>query len=181
VTIEGCRDGWLSYISNEHASGKALRVNLPNATEDAQLFYVGTGSGWGAQAFSVTARGVGIGTGTAEAELDVAGDIKATGTVMSGSSRELKEAVADLSAEEARETVACLTPVTFRYKADESKDNHVGFIAEDSPDLITSPDKKSISAMDVVAVLTKVVQEQQQTIEVLENRLKTLEARVKSE
>ena len=40
-------------------------------------------------------------------------------------------------------------------------DRHVGFIAEDVPDLVASEDRKGLSAMDVVAVLTKVVQDQQ--------------------
>lgn len=37
----------------------------------------------------------------------------------------------------------------------------MGFIAEDVPDLVATPNRKSLSPMDIVAVLTKVVQEQQ--------------------
>jgi hypothetical protein len=40
----------------------------------------------------------------------------------------------------------------------------VGFIAEDVPALVARKDRKSLSPMDIVAVLTKVVQEQKQTI-----------------
>ena len=35
-----------------------------------------------------------------------------------------------------------------------------GFIAEEVPELISTKDRKGLSSMDIVAVLTKVVQEQ---------------------
>ncbi len=47
----------------------------------------------------------------------------------------------------------------------------MGFIAEDVPELVATSDRQGLSAMDIVAVLTKVVQEQQQKIEQLEARL----------
>jgi hypothetical protein len=56
-----------------------------------------------------------------------------------------------------------LNPVKYNYKVDKT-DKHVGFIAEDAPELVATPDKKGMSPMDVVAVLTKVVQEQQKSI-----------------
>ena len=46
----------------------------------------------------------------------------------------------------------------YSYKADKDE-RHVGFIAEDVPDLVASKDRKSLSPMDITAVLTKVVQE----------------------
>ena len=68
-----------------------------------------------------------------------------------------------------------MTPVKFVYKANPSE-HHVGFIAEDVPALVATSDRKSLSPMDVVAVLTKVVQEQQKTIDLLSARVKDLEA-----
>ena len=47
----------------------------------------------------------------------------------------------------------------------------LGFIAEDVPGLVASTDRISLSTMDIVAVLTRVVQEQQQKIAELEKRL----------
>ena len=67
-----------------------------------------------------------------------------------------------------------LNPVKFQYKAEPGQ-QYVGFIAEDVPDLVARNDRKSLSPMDVVAVLTKVVQEQQKTIEKLSARLTELE------
>ncbi|HEX6641186.1 MAG TPA: hypothetical protein VF215_08730, partial [Thermoanaerobaculia bacterium] len=52
---------------------------------------------------------------------------------------------------------------------------NVGFIAEEVPDLVATADRKGLSSMDVVAVLTKVMQEQQRTIEDLQTRLQQLE------
>jgi hypothetical protein len=51
----------------------------------------------------------------------------------------------------------------------------VGFIAEDVPDLVATADRKGLSSMDVAAVLTKVIQQQQRTIEDLQTRLEHLE------
>jgi len=48
----------------------------------------------------------------------------------------------------------------------------VGFIAEDVPDLVATEDRKG---MDVVAVLTKVVQDQQKTIEEFSRKVSALE------
>ncbi|MBF0137802.1 MAG: hypothetical protein H7833_19635 [Magnetococcus sp. DMHC-1] len=53
-----------------------------------------------------------------------------------------------------------LNPATFAYKRDPAE-KHVGFVAEDVPDLLATQDRKGLSAMDVVAVVTKVVQKQQ--------------------
>ncbi len=79
------------------------------------------------------------------------------------SSREYKENIDALSAKKALETFEALTPVTFKYKADRSE-TYVGFIAEEVPELVATGDRKGLSSMDITAVLTKVVQEQQKMI-----------------
>jgi hypothetical protein len=53
--------------------------------------------------------------------------------------------------------------VTFHYKNDVEQ-QRVGFIAEDVPELVAMKDRKGLSPMDIVAVLTKVVQEQKQQL-----------------
>ena len=53
-----------------------------------------------------------------------------------------------------------MNPVQYQYKSDDLGDQHVGFIAEDVPDLVATPGRKGVSALDLVAVLTKVLQEQ---------------------
>jgi hypothetical protein len=68
-----------------------------------------------------------------------------------------------LKVEEAMKTLQGLQSVTFSYKVS-PEENHVGFVAEDVPDLVATKDRKGLSPMDIVAVLTKVVQEQHRTI-----------------
>lgn len=96
------------------------------------------------------------------------------GVWTNASSRELKTAIQALDAQTAFDTLDALDPVTFVYKVD-PEDGQVGFIAEDVPDLVATPDRKGLASMDIVAVLTKVVKEQQAANEALEARVSELE------
>ncbi|HEX9459678.1 MAG TPA: tail fiber domain-containing protein [Thermoanaerobaculia bacterium] len=98
------------------------------------------------------------------------------GVWTNASSRALKQDIRDLGTTEAVETLKNLQPVKYAYKVDPNE-RHVGFIAEDVPSLVATPDRKSLSPMDIVAVLTKVVQEQQTTIGELKARIDQLEAK----
>lgn len=125
---------------------------------------------------------LGATTGTDLLDLHADGSITSvTGASLSSggvwtdhSSRTAKENIAELSAANANETLKALTPVTFNYKVDKDE-HHVGFIAEDVPDLVAMKDRKSLSPMDIVAVLTKVVQEQSETIAKMSEKLEKLE------
>jgi len=96
------------------------------------------------------------------------------GAWTNASSATLKQDIADLDPTLAIATVRDLRPVTFEYKSSPDEQS-VGFIAEEVPDLVATNDRKGLSAMDVVAVLTKVVQEQQKTIDELSRRIEQLE------
>lgn len=85
------------------------------------------------------------------------------GNIQQISSRDLKEDITELSSQEVSQLLEALNPIKFTYTADTDKKVRVGFISEDAPDLVASMDKKSISPLDVVAVLTKAVQDQRQT------------------
>ena len=72
----------------------------------------------------------------------------------------------------------------FSYKATPSE-RHLGFISEEVPESLTTKDRKAVNPMDILAVLTKVVQEQQKTnqeqqsvIKILTEKLAQLEARI---
>lgn len=91
------------------------------------------------------------------------------------SSRDLKDNIIDLSLDLALNALQKLNPVTFSYKR-QPNEEYVGFIAEEVPDLVATGDRKGLASMDVVGVLTKVVQNQQETIEQLTERLNKLEA-----
>ena len=103
-------------------------------------------------------------------ELANGAHVTAGGVWTNASSRALKENIESLSADDALETLAELEPVQFNYRNDRGE-GHIGFIAEDVPDLVAMQDRDGLSAMDIVAVLTKVVQEQQKKIAALEARL----------
>jgi len=100
----------------------------------------------------------------------------AGGVWTNASSRDFKQDIRILTRAEALDALTRLTPVHFRYKGD-PEEKHVGFIAEDVPELVASRDRKGMSSMDVVAVLTRVVQEQQKTIAELSRKLAQLENR----
>ncbi|MBC8466680.1 MAG: tail fiber domain-containing protein [Deltaproteobacteria bacterium] len=108
---------------------------------------------------------VGIGTSSPSYPLQMGSGAYVTsgGVWTNASSREYKTDIKQLSTQKAIDTLKQLDPVEFAYKTD-SQEKHVGFIAEDAPELVASKDRKGMSSMNVVAVLTKVVQEQQRTI-----------------
>jgi hypothetical protein len=109
-------------------------------------------------------------------DVRVTGDVYASGILLT-SSRELKENIAELSGKEAVEALKNLNPVKFNFKADSVKNRHIGFIAEDVPELVSTSDRKTLSPMDIVAVLTQALKEQQNTISVLAEKVKLLEAK----
>ena len=96
--------------------------------------------------------------------------VSAGGVFTNSSSREYKENIDALPLHEAVAVLGALEPVRFNYRADQNE-AHLGFIAEDVPELVATTDRKGLSTMDIVAVLTRVIQSQQQRIEELEARL----------
>jgi len=121
---------------------------------------------------------VGIGTQKPKYPLQMAAGAYTDGkSWIDVSSREYKEDIEELSAGEAWEAMQELNPVKYTYKADRAE-RRVGFISEEVPELVAMKDRRGLSAMEIVAVLTKVVQEQQKTISVLSEKLKELEKEV---
>jgi len=124
---------------------------------------------------------LGIGDTTPSYPIEVAiangARLLTTGNWQNPSSRELKENIRNLTADEAVETLNGLNPVKFNYKVDK-EDEYVGFIAEEVPGLVAVKDRKGLVTMDVVAVLTKVVQEQQKSLreqqEILQEQQETI-------
>ena len=103
--------------------------------------------------------------------------LTAGGVWTDGSSREFKENIVPLTAADADAALKALSPVQYNYKVDKNE-RHVGFIAEDVPELVATQDRKSLSPMDIVAVLTKVVQEKSQIVEEQQKTLEALSATV---
>ncbi len=128
---------------------------------------------------------VGIGTTSPSHPLHMGGGAYCTGSAwMPSSSREYKENIVSLAADEAEEALEALNPVKFNYKNEKDED-YIGFIAEDVPELVATKNRKSLNPLDVVAVLTRVVQEQQkmnqeqqETISELQKKIVDLEKRL---
>ncbi len=108
---------------------------------------------------------------------NITGDIVATGVTQT-SSRELKENITSFPVKTALDLLKKLNPVTFDYKIDCLKKHNIGFIAEEVPEIFTSDDCKSISIMDIVAVLTSVVKKQHSETIAIKKQLATLQKQV---
>ncbi|NIM18199.1 MAG: hypothetical protein GTO45_39870 [Candidatus Aminicenantes bacterium] len=113
----------------------------------------------------------------ADGTLDMSDGGGYDGTWNPASSREYKENIRDLTAVEAMESIESLNPVKFNYKKHKEEEK-LGFIAEDVPDLVATNGRKNLSTMDIVAVLTKVVQEQQKSIKEQQETISELKKKV---
>ncbi len=128
----------------------------------------------------ITSSGrVGIGTAAPDFPLEMASGahVTAGGVWTDASSRERKANIRDLTTADALAALNNLRPRTFAFRAD-PEDQHVGFIAEEVPDLVATPNRKGLSPMDIVGVLTKVVQEQQTLVRELTAKVEILESQV---
>ena len=106
--------------------------------------------------------------------LSVGGNLKVTDTITQGPSRELKEDITVISTKEAIETLQGLNPIKFKYKADNSGEEHLGFVAEDVSDLVAFRNRKQLSSMDMMAILVKVVQEQQRMLKEQQEKIEAM-------
>jgi hypothetical protein len=85
------------------------------------------------------------------------------GTLIAGSSRELKQNIRPLAARDAIATFNALKPTAFAYKSSPDEPQ-MGFIAEEVPAVVATKDRKGVYTMNIVALLTKVVQGQQEQL-----------------
>jgi cell division protein FtsB len=95
------------------------------------------------------------------------------GAWIDASSRALKENIETLSTEDALEAFAQLEPVKYNYKTNKSEEV-LGFIAEDVPELVAINSRDGLSAMDMVALLTKVVQAKESEMAEMKEQIKQL-------
>jgi hypothetical protein len=118
--------------------------------------------------------GIGVARPTHPLQVASGAHVTAGGVWTNSSSRQKKENIEVLTLDEAAAALAKLEPVHFNYKTD-AVEQHVGFIAEDVPEIVATSDRQGLSTMDIVAILTRVVQAQQQQIDDLEARLEAAE------
>jgi hypothetical protein len=139
--------------------------NFINATEDYGNF--GTATDHSVQILTNTSWSMRINT---DDTLDMKDGGGYNGTWNPASSRELKENIQNLDTGEAKEALAGLYPVKFNYKKN-TEEPRVGFISEDVPELVALNGRKSLATVDIIAVLTKVVQDQQKAIKELREEI----------
>jgi hypothetical protein len=139
------------------------------------IFIHRNSTGWTTRMVLEANGNLGIGQRFPQHPLHMASGAHVTsgGTWVNASSRLYKENIRTLSLEDAIQTVAELNPVIYNYTK-ERDENYLGFIAEDVPNLVATSDRKGLSAMDMVAVLTKVVQYQQQQLTKIQSELNAL-------
>jgi hypothetical protein len=109
---------------------------------------------------------------TIRARVAANGDVFAT-SFNPTSSRTMKDNIVDLESEKAQDALQKLTPVEYVYRDDPSAEPRIGFIAEDVPEIVANADRKSVPIMDVVALVTRVVKDQQQAISVQQQTITT--------
>ncbi len=173
--MELYRDGSnVEFLIHEDAGTKEARLHFRRGTRDWEIINnadlaIEVEDG---EVFRITKAGnVGIGTKSPNHPLEMASGAHVTsgGVWINASSREYKENIRELTSQEALAALEELVPVQFNYEIDR-EDDYLGFIAEDVPALVASKNRKGLSSMDIVAVLTKVVKAQQKKIEELEKR-----------
>ena len=166
--------------NKESDTGFALRNDRENKqwnfrTHQAGLAFVATLAGTGGPEFTIKNGSMDY----RAAELYLGNGAKNIGGIWyNASSRALKENIKPLSTEEALAAFSKLQPVTYNYKTDKSE-KVVGFIAEDVPELVSLNSRDGLSAMDMVAVLTKVMQEQEKKMTTQEEVLTETKAELK--
>lgn len=91
-----------------------------------------------------------------------------------GSSQERKENIAHLTLATAQQALHQLNPVEYTVKTDPRRQKRSGFIAEEAPNLVASNEQKGIFVDGIVAVLTKIVQQQDMELRALRSDVKAL-------
>jgi hypothetical protein len=97
--------------------------------------------------------------------------IQSNVSIQLSSSRDFKENITDISCEDALKMITKLRPVKYDYKNRKDFRQILGFIAEEMPVELASKDYKAISPMEMIPVLTKVLQRQQEQIELLSQKI----------
>jgi hypothetical protein len=150
--------------------------NVGEVHEYAEIFALQEGIAWKNLVLNPHGGNLGIGYNNPLHLIDTGGAYCNGFTWVNASSRELKQDFRPISTVEAKAVLSRLEPLEYAYKADPSEKT-LGFIAEDVPDLVATNDRKSVNPMDMIAVLVKVVQDQQRELKRQGEEIERLKAR----
>jgi len=169
-------------VANDARRGGKNYLGFAQVKGDDRTVIFRIRAGAPADSLVVNAEGkLGVGTPTPEEPLHVAGDarmkVASVGNLEQLSSRALKHDVRDLAPATALAAVEALQAVRYRLEA-QPEEPTLGFIAEQVPDLVASPDRKTIEPMKIVAALTGAAQAQGEALEVRQREAAELEARL---
>lgn len=165
--------GFYTFSSSAQMTGDSADLRIVCETSGTGVLVQSKDSSGALHTLGLDKNGnVGVGRADPSHPLHMSSGAHVTsgGVWTNASSRECKENICDLTTEEAIEVLSKLNPTKFNYKIDEDE-KQLGFIAEDVPDFVATKDRKSLSPMNIIAVLTKVLQEQQRRIEELKNSM----------
>jgi Chaperone of endosialidase len=109
--------------------------------------------------------------------IDYSGNCLYYGSLAKASSMDYKENIRALTTGEASDILNHLDPVQYRLKSNPDERNCLGFIAEHVPSAVAAADGKAIIPDEIVAVLTRVLKDQQEMIQKLERKVDALEAK----
>ncbi len=160
-------------IGEETAAHKAAVIGF---NKSGKYYYMSV-YGLGLNRLVFNSQGnLGVGIANPEYKIDTGRAYCDGFTWVNASSREYKQDIKALTHDQAFKALEGLSPVEFAYR-ERPEEKYLGFIAEEVPDLVATKDRKGLRSIDVVAVLTKVVQEQQKTISELSAKVRKLEER----
>lgn len=170
-------DGGAGIILHpDHHQDLVYHPNDPvNHSESGSLQLIAYGNGSGTYANTIrlqTRNGPGSLATVMVVEnghVQIYGTLNATGGF--SSSRKLKNSIKALAVDDALALVKQLKTVTYKYNSDPDGHDRIGFIAEEVPEIFTTPERKGVDYMGVAAMLTQVVQEQQKQIDALQQQL----------
>ncbi len=118
------------------------------------------------------------GAGTYAMQFGNANNAYQDGQWHNGSSRKYKENIRPLSSKDAEKALDELKPVTFHYKATPHQQN-AGFIAEDVPDLVAMKNRSTLSTLDIIAVLTQTIKDQEKEIKEQDQQMKNIKDQIR--
>ena len=170
-SILGTAGDWEFKTNDEGSGGEFFAIG--DSSSETGLFTIEAGAP--TDSFRLDSSGdLGLGAAAPMVKLHVDGNAYVSGTMEVASSRKYKRDIRPLESAAAREALVDLQPVRYFHRSDPAEES-LGFIAEDVPDLVAADGRRTLNPMDAVAVLTRVIQEQQQTIKTLSRRIDDLE------